>query len=165
MAFAHELEMAYGDRVTIHADDERGGRPDLDAFLGSGRAEVYVCGPEPLLASLIQKVPADRLHYERFAAVARASDEPQGPYEVTLARTGRSFTVAPGEKLLDAVNRNGGALVSSCGEGVCGTCEVRVLRGTPRHLDSVTSDEDKDEIGVMYPCVSGSATPTLVLDV
>jgi hypothetical protein len=27
------------------------------------------------------------------------------------------------------------------------------------------SDADKDELGVMYPCVSGSASRTLVLDI
>ena len=56
-------------------------------------------------------------------------------------------------------------MISSCGEGVCGTCEVRVLRGTPEHLDSVMSDEDKDSLGVMYPCVSRSASKDLVLDI
>jgi hypothetical protein len=33
------------------------------------------------------------------------------------------------------------------------------------HLDSVMSDEDKDAIGVMYPCVSRGTGSTLVLDV
>jgi hypothetical protein len=33
------------------------------------------------------------------------------------------------------------------------------------HLDSVMSDEDKDAIGVMYPCVSRSTGSTLVLDI
>ena len=71
----------------------------------------------------------------------------------------------PEESLLKAINANGGALISSCGEGVCGTCEVRVLAGQPMHLDSVMSDTDKDEIRVMYPCVSKSVSEKLVLDI
>ena len=73
--------------------------------------------------------------------------------------------VGQNETLLAAINENGGALISSCGEGVCGTCEVRVLSGQPLHLDSAMSDEDKDEIGVMYPCVSRAISPELVLDI
>lgn len=164
MAFAHELATQYPDRVTIHANDEQGHQPDLDEFIGTSQAPVYVCGPEPLLTALIEKVPAGRLHYERFAAVERDATGGVAEYEVTLNRVGKSFTISDSENLLDAISKNGGALVSSCGEGVCGTCEVRVLEGTPLHLDSVTSDEDKDEIGVMYPCVSRSASKKLVLD-
>ncbi len=165
MAFVAELEQAYPGRVTVHADDVMGGPPNLDALLAGFKGEVYVCGPEPLLNALIARVPADRLHFERFSAVERSADEPAKPYEVRLARSRTNFTVQPNESLLDAINSNGGALISSCGEGVCGTCEVRVLDGKPLHLDSVTSDEDKDEIGVMYPCVSRSRSDVLTLDI
>ena len=73
--------------------------------------------------------------------------------------------VGKDQSLLESLNENGGALISSCGEGVCGTCEVRVLGGQPTHLDSVMSDEDKDAIGVMYPCISRGTGSTLVLDI
>jgi hypothetical protein len=43
--------------------------------------------------------------------------------------------------------------------------EVRGLSGQPIHLDSVMSDEDKDVIGVIYPCVSRETGSTLVLDI
>jgi ferredoxin-NADP reductase len=164
MAFVHELTATYGDRVYVHADDEQGGLPDLDTFLASADAQVYVCGPEPLLSAVEQRVPIERLHFERFAAVKRTQEEPEIGFEVTLARRGVRFVVAPGERLLDALNQHGAAVVSSCGEGVCGTCEVRVLAGEPLHRDSLSTDEDKDEIRVMYPCVSGSRSATLTLD-
>jgi ferredoxin-NADP reductase len=164
MAFVHELTATYGDRVYVHADDEQGGLPDLDTFLASADAQVYVCGPEPLLSAVEQRVPIERLHFERFAAVKRTQEEPEIGFEVTLARRGVRFAVAPGERLLDALNQHGAAVVSSCGEGVCGTCEVRVLAGEPLHRDSLSTDEDKDEIRVMYPCVSGSRSATLTLD-
>jgi ferredoxin len=113
---------------------------------------------------MIQRVPAQRLHFERFSAVDRDAGESE-PFEVTLSRSRSTITVGKDESLLDAINANGGALISSCGEGVCGTCEVRVLKGTPVHLDSVMSDEDKDAIGVMYPCISRSIGKDLVLDI
>jgi ferredoxin-NADP reductase/DMSO/TMAO reductase YedYZ heme-binding membrane subunit len=165
MAFVDELTAQYPDRVTIHADDERGGPPDLDAFLVNSTAQVYVCGPEPLLNALIEKVPTERLHFERFNAVKRESNSELTEYEVTLERSNKKFMAKSDESLLDSINRNGGAVISSCGEGVCGTCEVRILNGKALHLDSVMSDADKDEISVMYPCVSKSATTKLVLDI
>ena len=165
MAFAAALEQAYPQRVTIHADDEKGAPPNLDEFLSDTHAPVYVCGPEPLLKALIERVPSSQLHYERFAAVARDTEEGVSEYEVTMSHSGKSFTVQQQESLLDAITKHGGGLISSCGEGVCGTCEVRVLEGKPLHRDSVTSDEDKDEIGVMYPCVSRSSSAKLVLDI
>ena len=165
MAYANELSEMFGDRVIIHADDEQGGRPNLDALLADFSGHVYVCGPEPLLDALSSKVSVDRLHYERFSAVDRSDDAIVEAFEVTLSRSDKKILVGKDESLLDALNENGGALISSCGEGVCGTCEVRVLKGQPMHLDSVMSDEDKDAIGVMYPCVSRSTGSTLVLDI
>lgn len=165
MAFASELERDYPGRVIVHADDEQGGRPDLDAFLSSSNGHVYVCGPEPLLNALIERVPSDRLHFERFSAVDRVSDMEAAPIHVTLKKSGKEFDVPAEQSLLDALTANGAPVISSCGEGVCGTCEVRVLDGTPLHLDSVMSDEDKDAIGVMYPCVSRARTKSLTLDI
>lgn len=165
MAFANELEEQFGSRVEIYADDEHDGkRISLSDFLGDSKAPVYVCGPEPLLDALIEILPPAQLHYERFSAVVRDEIPPAEDFEIQLGRGGEKVMVSSNESMLDAVNRAGGQLVSSCGEGVCGTCEVRLLEGTPLHLDSVMSDEDKDEIGVMYPCVSRAVRGPLVLD-
>jgi len=165
MAYATDLAEMFGDRVIVHADDEQGGRPDLDSLLAGFDGHVYVCGPEPLLDALISKVPVERLHFERFSAVDRSDEAIVEAFDVTLARSGKTISVGKDQSLLAALNDNGGALISSCGEGVCGTCEVRVLKGQPLHLDSVMSDEDKDAIGVMYPCVSRSTGSSLVLDI
>ena len=98
-------------------------------------------------------------------AVDRSEEAVAREFTVTLQRSQKTFTVASDETLLDALAVQGSPLISSCGEGVCGTCEVRVLRGTPQHLDSVMSDEDKDSLGVMYPCVSRAESDELVLDI
>ncbi len=165
MAYASELEGMYQDRVTIHSDEEAGHRINLDEILKDFDGDVYTCGPEPLLAALMERVPAGRLHFERFNAVERSSSVTLDEFTVVLKRSGKKFQVTKDESLLNAINQNGGSLISSCGEGVCGTCEVRFLGGSPQHLDSVMSDEDKDEIGVMYPCVSRSNSDELILDI
>lgn len=165
MAFVDQLVTEYPDRVIVHADDEKGGPPQLDDYLKDFSGQVYVCGPEPLLNALIERLPADRLHFERFSAVARAEEPITSSYEVTLAKSRQTFMVQPDESLLTAINNHGGSVISSCGEGVCGTCEVRLLEGQAMHLDSVSSDADKDAIRVMYPCVSKARSQKLVLDI
>jgi vanillate O-demethylase ferredoxin subunit len=52
----------------------------------------------------------------------------------------------------------------SCQEGICGTCEVRVIAGTPDHRDLVLSSAEKAANDRIMVCCSGSKTPKLVLD-
>lgn len=165
MPFADELVKSYGNRVLIHARDEHASRADLALNLHDFSGHVYTCGPESMLEQLQSIVPADRLHFERFAAVDRSAEFIAHEYEVELNRSRKAFTVGPKENLLKAIMKNGGDLISSCGEGVCGTCEVRVLAGEPLHLDSVMNDVDKNEIGIIYPCVSRAKSDKLVLDI
>jgi ferredoxin len=54
--------------------------------------------------------------------------------------------------------------MASCYEGVCGTCEARVLEGTPDHRDSMLTEAEQAAGEVMLVCVSRSRTERLVLD-
>jgi ferredoxin-NADP reductase len=164
MLFAEELIEEYGDRVTVWATAERGGRAQLSELLDS-QADVYACGSSELLATLEDLVAPERLHVERFEPLTRISAREGETFEVTAARSGKTVNVTPGLSTLEALEEAGVMLLASCRRGTCGTCEVGVVDGIPEHLDSVMSDADKDEIGVMYPCVSRSRTPRLVLDV
>jgi len=47
---------------------------------------------------------------------------------------------------------------------VCGSCEAKVLEGTPDHRDSVLNAEQKKSGEVMILCTSRSRTERLVLD-
>ena len=164
MLFADELTREYGDRVTIWASKERGSRAPLEDLLDSA-ADVYACGSAELLASLEQLVAPKRLHLERFEPQVRTSNGRVDSFTVVAAASGTTVTVNPDQTTLDALEGAGIALPASCRRGTCGTCEATVLEGTPEHLDSVMSDADKDELGVMYPCVSRSHTPRLTLNV
>jgi len=48
---------------------------------------------------------------------------------VTVAGTGQSFEVAPGERILAAARRAGVWFPFECGWGSCGTCKVSVVEG------------------------------------
>ena len=74
------------------------------------------------------------------------------------------MTVGEDDTVLDAVNRAGAAVLSTCREGTCGTCEVRVLDGVPEHRDSVLGLEERLAGETMMTCVSRCRGQRLVLD-
>ncbi|MFJ4937767.1 PDR/VanB family oxidoreductase [Streptomyces pseudovenezuelae] len=163
MAFTEELSR-YGDRVTVAPQDESG-LLDLASVL-DGVPEgtlVYCCGPGPLLDAVQEHCPAGLLHVERFAP----KEQPEGEntqFEVELAQTGTTVTVAPDVSVLDAVRATGVEVLFSCTEGTCGTCETDVLDGTPDHRDSVLTDEEREAGETMMICVSRCRGKKLVLD-
>jgi ferredoxin len=56
------------------------------------------------------------------------------------------------------------SVLSSCLEGVCGTCETAVLEGIPDHRDSLLSEDEREANEYMMVCVSRSKSDRLVLD-
>jgi ferredoxin len=163
MLFGEEMVRLYGERVTLWATSERGSRPVLASVVDPA-AEVYACGSGQVLDELERIVPAKRLHVERFEPKTRASGRAGQSFNLVASATGVSVVVHAEETIIGALARSGVTVPASCNRGVCGTCEVRVLEGTPEHLDSVMSDEDKDAVGIMYPCVSRSLSPSLTID-
>ncbi|MFC4507258.1 MULTISPECIES: PDR/VanB family oxidoreductase [Streptomyces] len=163
MAFTEELAR-YGDRVTVAPQDETGLLdlgPVLDA-LPEGTL-VYCCGPGPLLDAVEERCPAGALHVERFQPKEQQTDG-DTEFEVELAQSGRTLTVAAGVSVLDTVRAAGVEVLFSCAEGTCGTCETEVLEGTPDHRDSVLTDEEREAGETMMICVSRCRGRKLVLD-
>lgn len=168
MAFLDELAL-YGERVRVVPEDEAG-RLDLAAALPGPEDGllVYCCGPEPLLAAVEERTagwPAGILQVERFKAKqVAAPDGGEQPLEVVCAKSGTSVEVAPEVSVLDALEAAGVAVPSSCRDGICGSCETRVLEGTPDHRDSVLSASEQAAGKTLMVCVSRACTPRLVLD-
>jgi ferredoxin len=100
------------------------------------------------------------------AARTAVKEEPamDDAFEVRLHRSGRSVTIPKGETILETLIEEGVDVVYSCMAGHCGTCETRVIEGTPDHRDSFLGDEERADNKVMMICCSRSKTPVLVLD-
>ncbi|MFC4943062.1 PDR/VanB family oxidoreductase [Pseudonocardia sp. GCM10023141] len=162
LAYADELA-AHGPRVQVRPQDETG-LLDIDAALASAPPDalVYCCGPEPLLRAVEQRCAPERLQVERFAP--RDTRGGTGPFDVVLRRSGRRIHVDAETSLLSALERAGVAVLPSCREGTCGSCETAVLAGRPDHRDSVLDETDRTEGTTMMICVSRSLTPELELD-
>ncbi|MEQ4306053.1 PDR/VanB family oxidoreductase [Plantactinospora sp. B6F1] len=167
MAFRDELA-GYRDRVEIVPQDERG-LLDLDDLLGTPSPEtlVYCCGPESLLEAVEARCagwPPGCLRLERFAAKPQDFG-PGVPFEVVCQRSDVTVQVEPETSIVDALETVDIWVPSACREGICGTCETRVIDGVPDHRDSLLSDDERAAGKVMLPCVSRALTPRLVLDV
>ncbi|MEX2320790.1 MAG: 2Fe-2S iron-sulfur cluster binding domain-containing protein [Saccharospirillum sp.] len=54
--------------------------------------------------------------------------------------------------------------MTSCEQGICGTCLTKVLEGTPEHRDRYLDDDEHAANDQMTVCCSRSKTPLLVLD-
>ncbi|GAA5038710.1 ferredoxin-NADP reductase [Thermocatellispora tengchongensis] len=164
MAFTGELAR-YGEKVTFVPQDEVGlldlpEQPPPDA-------KVYCCGPAGLLEAMERRAagwPAGTLRTERFAAKDTGTPARDEPFVVELRRSGLSVTVAPGRSVLDAINDAGIGVLSSCRQGLCGTCETGVLEGEPDHRDALLDDAERAAGDCMFVCVSRSRSGRLVLD-
>lgn len=170
-AFIAEIE-ALGVPVTWHFDDERGGPPDLKALLGRRAPSVsehfYACGPSVMLDNF-EKTCAElghvNAHIERFAAVeVAASADAKQAYTVELRRSGKTFEVTPDKTLHQCLIDIRANVPFSCEEGICGSCETRVLEGDVDHRDSVLTAAEQATNSSMMVCVSGCKSTRLVLD-
>ncbi|VTU26033.1 PDR/VanB family oxidoreductase [Variovorax sp. PBL-E5] len=164
-AFVEELG---DDRVHLHVDAESAGALlDIAAIVAAAPADahLYCCGPAPMLDAFEAAAggrPPACVHVERFAPVAPGATG--GGYTVRLAASKRSIPVAPGRTILEALREAGVEVQASCEQGICGTCETRVLGGLPDHRDSLLSAEERKSNRVMMICCSGSLGGELVLD-
>jgi ferredoxin len=85
-------------------------------------------------------------------------------FEVVCVRSGVTLTVPSGRSILSVARECGIDVLSSCTEGVCGTCETAVLAGLPDHRDWLLTDEEREASKTMLICVSRCLRGPLVLD-
>ncbi len=162
---------AFADRVHVHAGLGRGNIPACLAPLLATRprgGHLYVCGPDAFM-DLAEDIaaqagwPAATLHREHFSPSVAATG-PSDPIELTLARTGRKVIVPADESMLDALLAAGLPVTSSCEQGTCGDCALRVCAGEIDHRDRFLSDAQRASGEVVLACVSRARHGSLVID-
>ena len=167
MAFVEQLT-EFG--VIAWPQDEQGLLPIADLIAGcSPETAVYCCGPEPLISAVEQACatagrPAP--HVERFApkVIDTTGDHGDHAFTIVVNSNGHEYLVPADRSIAEVLQAAGEKLVTSCAEGICGTCETKVISGVIVHRDSLLSEEDREEGIFMMPCVSRCAGDRLVLD-
>lgn len=157
-----------GERVVTHVDEEHDGRPlNMERIVRSAASDthLYCCGPSPMLDAFDRATSArdsQYNHIERFSSDVPAAMA--GGYSVRLARSNQTVEVRPGQTILAALRDAGVHVTTSCEQGVCGSCETRVLSGRADHRDLILSADEKSANQTMMICCSGSLDDVLVLD-
>lgn len=168
-AFYEDLQALGAEHVHFHFDDEQHGRLfDARAALlqAAADAQVYTCGPEPLMKAVAAAGagrPAEHLHFEWFTATATDAGNDQG-FRVRLARAGLELEVPAARSLLDVLEEAGCGVPYSCREGTCGTCRTGVLSGECEHRDTVLSAAERAANRSMLVCVSRARSALIELD-
>ncbi len=166
---AHVLSRPYASRFTAHfsatGDSFRREGPRV---LGMPRPDtaLYVCGPAGFIQAAEERAAMagwddDQVVVENFTPVASRG----GTFTVIAASTGERIAVGEDESLADALEGRGYDTMRSCGQGYCGSCVVRVVRGTPDHRDSFQSAAQHAANTEVNLCVSRSLTEELEVDI
>jgi tetrachlorobenzoquinone reductase len=155
-----------GPRARIHESAGAAGRLSIAGLVREQPegTHFYCCGPASMLEAFTEATAAldpAQVHLERFSALA-----PQGGDEFTvrLARSGKTIPIAADKTIMDALLEAGIDVPYSCQQGICGSCEVKVVEGIPDHRDEVLTEAEKASNATMIVCCSRARTPELVLD-
>ncbi|WP_061151843.1 molybdopterin-dependent oxidoreductase [Caballeronia arvi] len=131
-------------------DYERAGY--LDASVVSDdlirrRARFYLCGPEPMMTSIIdglvaRGVPAFDIFKEAFRSPLLPRGDASQAFTVTFARSNKTARWTPTQgSLLAFAESIGVSLPSGCRVGQCESCAVRLAKGTTDHLSGNAPEE------------------------
>ena len=171
-AFREEIAAsAYAQRVQFHFDDgDAAQKLDLEQVLGTPQAgtHLYVCGPAGYIDFVVKTAQRlgwskDQVHLEYFGAAPQDTSG-DGSFQVRIASSGAIYDVPPDQTVVQALQAHGIEILTSCEQGVCGTCITRVLQGECDHRDLYFTDEEKAANDQFTPCCSRAKTPLLVLD-
>lgn len=160
------LERVAHGRVHLHVDSEAGAVLDVAGIVAAEgpEAELYCCGPEAMIAAFDAACRGrnpDKVHVEHFKG---RGEKTTTEFQVVLARSKKEIAVPAGKTIMEVLEEHGIRVAHSCREGVCGTCETRVLEGIPDHKDNVLSPREQASNKMMMICCSGAKSERLVLD-
>lgn len=166
--FLAEIQ-ALGGEISLHASDI-GTRLDVAQHFSAAQKDtvVYCCGPERLMTAVEAATaawPEGSIHFEWFTPRSRPDNETSGSFEVICQRSGLTLTVPPDKSILAVLSEAGIEVPRSCEQGICGTCETRVISGECDHRDSILSSGERAANQTMMICVSRARSAQLVLDI
>jgi len=151
-------------------DAQTQSRSDVPGILVAAPAgsHLYVCGPKGFMDHVLdaarwQGWHSDRLHQEHFAGeTSKVSGNSE--FDVRLAISGRVFKVPADQSVLEVLLASGVNIPYACESGVCGTCIIQVVEGTPDHRDTYLTAEERAVNDQFTPCCSRAKSAVLTID-
>jgi len=180
-----DLHVCYSEPAKDDAKDRdfrHGERVSIDLFkrvLPSNNFDFYLCGPPPMMESIVAGleawgVPDEKVHFEAFGPASikkvKKDEPPAGPasagpsvsaLEVVFAKSAKTCTWTPTlGTLLELAEKNGVTLDFGCRAGNCGTCITAIKEGDVHYSTPPGAAPEK---GSCLTCVAVPST-RLVLD-
>jgi vanillate O-demethylase ferredoxin subunit len=170
MAYLAELQTILGERLTIWADAEQAGPPDLAAAFQSlpKGGQAYVCGPIPMLEAAKRAWAAQGrslpdLRFETFGSSGRL---PNAPFTVHVPDLGLSVEVPADRSILESLEAAGLEVMNECRRGECGLCVLKVAeaQGEIDHRDVFLSEAQRAANDRLCVCVSRASGGSITLE-
>jgi glycine betaine catabolism B len=139
--------------------------PDL------GRRDVFCCGPHGFMdeIKLIYAAEGGTLatyHTEAFhpkpAAAGEPSAQPMDGRQFRLQIGGRVLGLGSGETVLQAALRQGVIIPCGCGQGMCGTCRVKMISGEVELCHQGGISEEEEAEGFILACSSRAKSDLVI---
>ena len=127
--------------------------PLLRSTLRLARYQFYVCGPKPMMETLLPAlqewgVDSSDIFYESFGPATLVQHEKSAPeavtaqpITVTFSKSGKRIPWdASADSLLELAESNGVEVQSGCRAGSCGSCQTRVDTGEVEYNQQADAD-------------------------
>lgn len=168
-AFLPVLTEKIPDKLHAHMGIDRElQRANLEKMIQEVPAgtHLYVCGPAPFMDQVReiagQRLPEEAIHFENFRPADTGEGQVNTEFDVEL--DGETYHIPADRSIVEVLNEADCGIDTSCEEGICGTCIMEVLQGTPEHRDSVLTKSEREAGETMAVCVSRTRDPKLILD-
>lgn len=163
---------AYAERVSFYfSTGPEARRLDMQAVLASPRPDthLYACGPKRFMDGVIEAArllgwAESHIHREYFGGAGQVREDDLA-FDIRIAGSGKIVHVGPRQTALEALLAAGLPVQSSCLQGVCGTCMLRLTDGEPDHRDLFLSTAERARRDRFLPCCSRAMGGVLVVDV
>jgi vanillate O-demethylase ferredoxin subunit len=171
-AFRDEIaQSSWAEHAHFHFDDGADAQKlQLEQLIAAPQpgTHLYVCGPTGFIDWVVKTAarlgwPKDQVHLEYFGAAAQDTTGDRA-FQVKIASSGAIYQIPADKTVVHALQEHGIEILTSCEEGVCGTCITRVLQGECEHRDLYFTDEEKARHDQFTPCCSRAKSEVLVLD-
>ena len=155
--------------LRLHTDEEANRSPDIAFVIEVALLETdfYVCGLQSMLDGVLisaqhRGMAPQRIHFGMYSPPAGPPSI--RPFEVILARSGRTLRVESDQSLLGLLNQDGCDVLHDFGREECGMCRVAVVESSIDGRNYSPSEWGRGEGHVMQACVSRNLDSRLVLD-
>lgn len=131
--------------------------------------QIYMCGPMPFMDAIRETALAEnwsegQIFFEHFSAAPKALPSDGDSFVIRLQKSERELVVPADKSIIEILHEEGIEVMTSCEQGICGTCVTRCLEGDPDHRDMYLTDEEREEERLFTPCVSRANSKLLVID-